>query len=110
VSKGKSSEPQAGVVRLSTLFEVLGDERRRHVTQVLREQESVGLATFAETVAARENGVEPDAPTRPEQRATYTALQQIHFPKMDAADVLNPRQVDRGGHRRRRHRRAHHVA
>ncbi len=75
-------------MRLSTLFEVLGNERRRHVIQVLREEETVGLADLAEAVAAREYGVAPEDLSRRQQKATYSALQQTHLPKMDDAGVL----------------------
>ncbi len=84
-----AAEPRAGEVSLSTLFELLGNERRRHVIQVLRQRESVGLAELAETVAAREHGVDPDTLTRRQQRTTYSALQQTHLPKMDDAAVLS---------------------
>ena len=75
-------------MRLSTLFEVLGNERRRHVIQVVREEESVGLADLAEAVAVREHGVDPDDLTRRQKKTTYSALQQTHLPKMDTAGVL----------------------
>jgi hypothetical protein len=78
-----------GGVSVSTLFEVLGNERRRHAIQVLRDREEpVTLSALSEAVAARENDRAPEELTRDQRKRTYTALQQTHLPKMDDADVL----------------------
>lgn len=46
---------------LEEAFELLADERRRYVLYTLRDVNHLELEALAETVAARENDVSPDA-------------------------------------------------
>jgi hypothetical protein len=76
-------------VGTETLFEVLGNRRRRHVIDVLRQRGGrVALDRLAEEVAARENGLDRTEISAVQRKRVYTALQQTHLPKMDNADVL----------------------
>lgn len=86
---GDATDEVGAGVSAATLFEVLGNERRRSVIQVLRDREEpMSLADLSDAVAARENGVDPDDLSRRQRKCTYTALQQTHLPKMDDAGVL----------------------
>lgn len=76
-------------VGTETLFEVLGNRRRRHVIEVLRHRgEQVPLDRLAEEVAARENDTDRADVSATQRKRVYTALQQTHLPKMDRAGVL----------------------
>lgn len=72
------------------VFEVLSNERRRHVIRALRthEEESVDLGQLAEQVAAWENDVEESGVTYDQRKRVYTALQQTHLPMMDKAGAI----------------------
>jgi predicted transcriptional regulator len=77
-------------VQTGTLFEMLGNERRRHVIDCLREREAAtSLDALADQVAARENDTSVEAVTDHERKRVYTSLQQTHLPKMDEAGVLD---------------------
>jgi predicted transcriptional regulator len=83
------AENRADEVQTDTLFEVLGNERRRRVIDLLRERETAtSLDTLADHVAARENGTTVEAVTDSERKRAYTSLQQTHLPKMDEAGIL----------------------
>lgn len=66
------------------LFEVLANQRRRYALHALSStDEQWDIGSLAEQVAAWENETSPDEVTRTERKSVYTALQQLHLPKMD---------------------------
>jgi hypothetical protein len=70
-------------------FEVLSNARRRYALHALsRTGETHTLGDLAEQVAAWENDTRVEAVTPSERKRVYTALQQLHLPKMDRAGVV----------------------
>lgn len=66
------------------LFEILSNSRRRYALHALSsDDEEWQIGNLAEQVAAWENGTEIAEVTRAERKSVYTALQQLHLPKMD---------------------------
>lgn len=83
-------EEQTAEIETDTLFEMLGNERRRYVIERLRELESqTSLSDLARYVAARENETTMDAVTDRETKRVYTSLQQTHLPRMDEARIID---------------------
>lgn len=71
------------------LFDVLANRRRRHVIELLTEDgESYDIGTLSTRIAARENDIPVEAVTSDERKRVYTALQQSHLPKLDAAGFI----------------------
>ena len=71
------------------LFDVLANSRRRHVIELLIEADEIlDIGTLATRIAARENEIEIEAVTSDERKRVYTALQQSHLPKLDAAGLI----------------------
>lgn len=73
------------------LFSVLANRRRRYVLHYLKRTdltESIEIGTLAEQIAAWENDVSLSRVSSTQRKRVYTALQQSHLPKMDAAGVL----------------------
>lgn len=71
------------------LFDVLSNRRRRYLIELLAGgDESSDIGTMATRIAARENGIDVAAVTNEERKRVYTALQQSHLPKMDAAGII----------------------
>jgi hypothetical protein len=72
------------------LFDVLANQRRRFAVHLLKreEDESIAIGDMAEQIAAWENGIDTAEITGNERKRVYTALQQSHLPKMDAAGVV----------------------
>lgn len=71
------------------LFDMLANSRRRHVIDLLAaEQERHDIGTLSTRIAARENDIEVKAVTSNERKRVYTALQQSHLPKLDAAGFI----------------------
>jgi predicted transcriptional regulator len=66
------------------LFEVLSNSRRRYALHALSSNdEEWEIGRLAEQVAAWENETAVEEVTRAERKSVYTALQQLHLPKMD---------------------------
>jgi len=71
------------------VFEMLSNQRRRHVVHYLIAREGPAeLRDVSRKVAAWENGKRPEAVTTEERRRVYNALQQVHLPKMDDAGLV----------------------
>ena len=71
------------------LFELLANRRRRYLIELLAGGTGRSdIGTMATRIAARENGVDVAAVTNEERKRVYTALQQSHLPKMDAAGII----------------------
>lgn len=74
---------------IDVVFEVLKNQRRRHVIQYLRDHEGpVELGTVAEHIAALENDKDEAAITYAERKRVYVGLYQCHLPKMDDMGVV----------------------
>lgn len=66
------------------LFEILSNSRRRYALHALSSDGGEWeIGYLAEQVAAWENETSIDEVTRAERKSVYTALQQLHLPKMD---------------------------
>lgn len=86
----QSQSQSSAELSRDAVFEVLGNNRRRHVLRALREVEgAVELGELAERIAARENDVPLEEVSYQQRKRTYTALQQSHLPKMDEAGALH---------------------
>jgi hypothetical protein len=81
-----SSDP----LSLDLVFEVLKNERRRHVLAYLKENPgTVSLSDIAEHIAAIENNKSVRALSSQERKRVYVGLYQCHLPKMDDTDVVD---------------------
>lgn len=90
----------------STAYELLGNERRRHVVEYVATagRRSIPMADVVDYVTERENdcydGEEQYESN--EWKSVYVSLRQAHLPKLDEADVIdfdNPRgEVSPGAH------------
>lgn len=73
---------------VSTVYEVIGNRRRRYAIRFLRDAgEAAPIGTVATYVAARENGCSVDEVTRRQRKRVYTALQQSHLPVMEDVGI-----------------------
>jgi len=72
------------------VYDALSNTRRRHVIHcVLREEGSVELAELSRTIAAWENDVAVEAVTAKQRKRVYTALRQVHLPKLDETGIVS---------------------
>jgi len=86
----EAHEEPAEPLSLDLVFEVLKNERRRHVLQYLDSNSgTVSLSDLAEHIAAIENDTTVQALTSQERKRVYVGLYQCHLPKMDDTDVVN---------------------
>lgn len=69
------------------IHEVLSNDRRRMVIQLLRENGSLTVRELSERIAAEETGETP--PPRNIRQSAYVSLQQTHLPKLDRLDIVN---------------------
>ncbi|MWV65470.1 hypothetical protein GRS48_11675 [Halorubrum sp. JWXQ-INN 858] len=73
-----------------TAFDLLSNTRRRFVLRRLQGvPEGIELKELANELAARENGVEPDALSSQQRKRTYVSLYQTHIPKLAEAGVVD---------------------
>jgi len=71
------------------IFDVLQNERRRHVIQYLRRHGGpVSLGGLADHVAAAEYDCPTDDVTSAQRKRVYTTLQQSHLPQMNDARII----------------------
>jgi len=71
------------------IFDVLHNERRRHVLQYLRQNGGpVSLGDLASNVAAAEYDCTCEDVTSAQRKRVYTTLQQSHLPRMDDAGII----------------------
>ena len=70
-------------------FDLLSNHRRRYALHYLqRERTRVDLGELAVQIAAWENETRVRDVSSAERKRVYTALQQIHLPRMDEAGVV----------------------
>ncbi|XVH33593.1 DUF7344 domain-containing protein (plasmid) [Haloferacaceae archaeon DSL9] len=80
-------EPES--LSLDLVFEVLKNERRRHVLRYLEQNPgTASLSDLAEHIAAIENDKPVASLTSQERKRVYVGLYQCHLPKMDDTDVI----------------------
>jgi len=73
----------------NALFEVLANRRRRYAIHMIeRDGGPIELGAMAERIAAWENDQRLAEVTSTERKRVYTALQQLHLPKMDEVGVV----------------------
>ncbi|WP_255198820.1 DUF7344 domain-containing protein [Halorarius litoreus] len=85
-SEVATAEPDADdyPVSLDNIFEILKNQRRRHVLWYLAQQEgAVSLRDLSEFVAAEENEKPISQLSSQERKRVYVGLYQCHLPKMD---------------------------
>ena len=70
------------------LFEVLANPRRRAVLRELTDSGTYRIGELAERVAALENDTTTADLTREDRKSAYTALQQLHLPKLHSAGLV----------------------
>jgi len=81
---------QAEELSLDVVFEVLKNQRRRHVLRYLREEEGVvSLGDLAEYIAAKENDKTVAELSSKERKRVYVGLYQCHLPKMDDMGIVS---------------------
>ncbi|WP_066416310.1 DUF7344 domain-containing protein [Halorubrum aethiopicum] len=73
-----------------TVFEILRNERRRHVLRYLKANADrpVAFDDLVEYVAARENDVSPAELTAAQRKRVYSGLIQTHLPMLEECGVI----------------------
>ncbi|WP_138004745.1 DUF7344 domain-containing protein [Halalkalirubrum salinum] len=83
-------EKPTGEISRNTIFQMLGNERRRLTINYLKQLEGQGtVRDIAEHVAAWENGIETVEVTYKQRKRVYTSLYQSHLPKLASAGLIN---------------------
>lgn len=87
LSKSVASEES---LARETVFEILRNERRRHVLRYLKahDGESVAFEDLLEYVTARENDVPIEELTATQRKRTYAGLTQVHLPMLEERGVI----------------------
>lgn len=76
-------------LELDDVFNLLKNQRRRWVIQYLKnEGGSSTLNDLAETIAAKENGIDKSMLSSSQRKRVYIGLYQCHLPKMDDLGVI----------------------
>ncbi|MWV65490.1 hypothetical protein GRS48_11775 [Halorubrum sp. JWXQ-INN 858] len=101
VPSAPSTELTQPSLSLDVVFDVLKNQRRRHVMSVLEEGDgSTTLSDLAEHIAGIENDKPPHSLNAQERKRVYVGLYQCHLPKMDDAEAIvfdqNRGTVERG--------------
>lgn len=75
---------------LDQVFEILRNQRRRHVIRLLKEVDGqVTMGELSERIAAIENDKSVSEISSSERKRVYVGLYQCHLPKMDGMDVVD---------------------
>jgi len=89
VSEPSDDEAESVEPSREEIFEIVSNQRRRHVVHYLRQQDRpVELRELSTQLSAWENEEPPAEVSHNERRRVYTALRQSHLPKMDEAGVV----------------------
>ncbi|MDG5776816.1 hypothetical protein VB773_21905 [Haloarculaceae archaeon H-GB2-1] len=93
----EASGDQPSPLSLDEIFEVLKNQRRRHVIHHLKDIDDtqVALGDLAEHIAAEENDKSVNALSSGERKRVYVGLYQCHLPKMHDMGIVEFNQ-DRG--------------
>lgn len=73
-------------IEKSEIFEILKNDRRRHILEILKKQGSQSVHYLSEEIACLEAGIEE--PTDNAIKKIYNSLTQIHIPKMESFNVI----------------------
>lgn len=85
----KTEDADSSPLPKDVLFELLKNQRRRHVLRYLDEHEEVAtLSDLAEHVAAIENDIPESHLTSQQRKRVYVALYQCHLPILARSDVV----------------------
>lgn len=83
------SQPDRERLTEDELFELLANQRRRHILHMLmREDARLDIGDLSQEIAAWEDGLAFEDVSSTDRKRVYTALQQSHLPKMDKAGVV----------------------
>ena len=86
---GEAMEEPPEVLSEDELFDLLANQRRRHILHSLMQEEApLEIGTLSQEIAAWEDGLEYEQVSSTDRKRVYTALQQSHLPKMDRAGVI----------------------
>lgn len=69
--------------RATDIYALLGNERRRHVIDIVHSEGQQSLSALAREVAAREHDLNQDEVEGRQYKATYVTLYQNHIPKLE---------------------------
>ncbi|MFC7137857.1 hypothetical protein ACFQRB_18260 [Halobaculum litoreum] len=84
-----TAEAEPRQLPLDVTFEILKNQRRRHVLDRLREVDGeTTIGELAEHIAAIENDCDVQALGAQQRKRVYIGLYQCHLPKMDDAGVV----------------------
>lgn len=82
-------EPPATSLSQDVIHDLLGNQRRRMVLDLLDDCEVWDLGRLAEYVAARENDTLPDRVDSQQRKRAYVGLYQCHLDRLDDRDVVD---------------------
>lgn len=83
------SQPNQETLTEDELFELLANQRRRHILHTLmREDDRLDIGDISQEIAAWEDGMAFEEVSSTDRKRVYTALQQSHLPKMDRVGVV----------------------
>jgi hypothetical protein len=85
VAPGPSDDTTSSLDR-TQIYDVLSNERRSMVLDLLSAEEPRDLGSLAELIAAEETGEDP--PPRKKRTSVYVTLHQTHLPKLAELDVV----------------------
>lgn len=91
-----NSEPYEDGLTQETAFEMLSNQRRRQILHYLFQQEEpVSVRELSAQLAAWENEIATEEVSYQQRRRVYTALRQVHLPKLGNAGIIDydPRQA-----------------
>jgi hypothetical protein len=78
-----------GELEEGTVYDVLRNDRRRLLIEVLREEgDTASVRDLAETVAARESGTAPEPASTAKRQSVYVSFHQTHLPKLDSLGIV----------------------
>lgn len=85
----KQKEPTRSLTR-ETIYDVLSNQRRRYTLHYLAQNDGeVTLRDLSVQVSAWEGDIPPTAVTWQQRKNVYTALQQVHLPRMDEMGIVD---------------------
>lgn len=73
----------------TTFFELMRNDRRQLVVQIVDDHGDITARTLAERIAAIESGAEIHQVKRDNYKAVYNCLYQTHLEKLDNAGYVN---------------------
>jgi DNA-binding transcriptional ArsR family regulator len=80
----------ADAIDAGTVYEMLGNRRRRYVLHRLKQEDSVvDMGDLSTRVAAWEKSIDPAEVSYDERKAVHTVLYQHHVPKLDEAGLVD---------------------